>query len=58
MVPPSTTIGDLCCIQGMAFNLFPQFPFIDVGKSRIWGSGGQGLDYWGGGQIPSRHMMS
>ena len=34
---------------------------IGVGRFRIFGGGGQGLEYWGGGkegQIPSRHMTS
>ena len=31
--------------------------YIGVGRFRILG-GGQGLEYWGGGQIPSRHMTS
>ena len=37
---------------------------IGVGRFRILGGGGgggrggQGLEYWGGGQIPSRHITS
>ena len=36
--------------------------YIGVGRFRILGGGGQGLEFWGGGQgggqIPSRHMAS
>ena len=50
----------LCCVFSLES---PQRgycnEYIGVGRFRILG--GQGLEYWGakgGGQIPSRHMMS